>query len=44
MPSLLKAFGSAMETWIRLQTAYDIVRAQEREDQIEVERYEPHPA
>ena len=41
---LAKAFGSTTETWIRLQTAYDIARALEREDEIEVERYEPQPA
>ena len=41
---LAKAFGSTTETWIRLQTAYDIARAQEREGQIEIERYEPQPA
>ena len=38
---LAKAFGSTTETWIRLQAAYDIVQAQDREDQIEVERYVP---
>ena len=41
---LAKVFGSATETRIRLQTAYDIARALEREDGIEVERYEPQPA
>lgn len=41
---LAKAFGSTTETWIRLQTAYDIARALERENEIEVERYEPQPA
>ncbi|MYA28312.1 MAG: HigA family addiction module antidote protein [Nitrospira sp. SB0672_bin_25] len=41
---LAKAFGSTTETWIRLQTAYDIARAQERENQIEIERYESQPA
>ena len=41
---LAKAFGSTTETWIRLQAAYDIARALEREDEIEVERYEPQPA
>ena len=41
---LAKAFGSTTETWICLQTAYDIARALEREDEIEVERYEPQPA
>ncbi|MCY3822871.1 MAG: hypothetical protein OXG62_03255 [Nitrospinae bacterium] len=39
-----KAFGSRVETWIRLQTAYDIAQAQERKDEIEVERYAPQPA
>ncbi len=39
---LAKAFGSTTETWIRLQAAYDIAQAQDREDQIEVERYVPH--
>ncbi len=38
---LAKAFGSTTETWIRLQTAYDIAQAREREDEIEVQRYEP---
>ena len=38
---LAKAFGSTTETWIRLQAAYDIAQAQDREDQIEVERYVP---
>ncbi len=41
---LAKAFGSTTETWIRLQTAYDIAQALEREDEIKVERYEPQPA
>ena len=41
---LAKAFGSTTETWIRLQTAYDIAQALEREDEIEVKRYEPQPA
>ena len=41
---LAKAFGSTTETWIRLQTAYDVAQAQAREDEIDVERYEPQPA
>ena len=41
---LAKAFGSTTETWIRLQAAYDVAQAQAREDEIEVERYEPQPA
>ena len=40
---LAKAFSSTTETWIRLQAAYDVAQAQAREDEIEVERYEPHP-
>ena len=28
---LAKAFGSTTETWIRLQTAYDIARARKRD-------------
>ncbi len=40
---LAKAFGSTTKTWIRLQAAYDIAQAQAREDEIEVERYEPQP-
>ena len=39
-----KAFGSTTETWIRLQAAYDVAQAQAREDEIEIERYEPQPA
>lgn len=38
---LAKAFGSSTETWIRLQTAYDIARAHEREGQIAIRGYEP---
>ncbi len=41
---LAKAFGSTTETWIRLQTAYDVAQAQGREDEIQVERYQPQPA
>ena len=41
---LAKAFGSTTETWIRLQTAYDVVQAQAREDEIKVEPYAPQPA
>jgi len=41
---LAKAFGSTTETWIRLQAAYDVAQAQAREDEIQVERYEPQPA
>ena len=38
---LAKAFGSTTETWIRLQAAYDVAQAKAREQEIEVERYEP---
>ena len=31
-----KAFGGGAETWLRLQAAYDLARAIERTDQIEV--------
>lgn len=41
---LAKAFGSTTETWIRMQTAYDVVQAQAREDEIEIEPYDPQPA
>lgn len=41
---LAKAFGSTTETWIRLQAAYDIARAHQREDEIHVEPYEPQSA
>lgn len=41
---LAKAFGSTTETWIRLQTAYDVVQAQAREDEIEIDPYKPQPA
>ncbi len=41
---LEKAFAFTARTWIQLQAAYDIARAREREDEIEVERYhEPPP-
>ena len=40
---LSKAFGSTTETWIRLQAAYDVSQAQEREGEIQVERYQPQP-
>ena len=34
-----KAFGVSMETLLRMQMSYDIARAHEREDDIDVERY-----
>lgn len=41
---LAKAFGSTTETWIRLQAAYDIAKAVEQEDQIQLDRYRPQIA
>ncbi len=38
---LAKAFGSTTETWIRLQAAYDVAKAREQEDQIQLDRYRP---
>lgn len=38
---LSKAFGSTPEMWLRLQLAYDLAKAREREDQIKVSRYDP---
>ena len=38
---LAKAFGSTTETWIRLQAAYDVARAREQEDDIQLDRYCP---
>ncbi|MCE2467536.1 MAG: HigA family addiction module antidote protein [Caldilineaceae bacterium] len=35
---LAKAFGSTTESWMRLQAAYDVVQAQAREHEIEVDR------
>lgn len=36
---LSKAFGSTPETWLGLQTAYDLWQARERTASIEVERF-----
>ena len=38
---LAKAFGSTTETWIRLQAAYDVAKAREREEEIQLDRYRP---
>ena len=38
-----KAFGGGAETWLRLQTAYDLARAMKRADEIKVERLTPAP-
>ena len=36
---LSQAFGSAPETWLRLQMAYDLWQAREQAQQIKVERF-----
>lgn len=36
-----KAFGPKMDTLLRMQTAYEIAAARDREDEIEVKRYVP---
>lgn len=41
---LQKAFGASMEDLMRMQNAYDIARARERENEIEVARYVPAEA
>lgn len=41
---LSKAFGSTPETWVRMQAAFDLAVALQREKEIRVERYQPHPA
>ncbi len=38
---LSKAFGSSPETWLQMQMAYDIWRAREEADEIQVERFQP---
>lgn len=35
------AFGGGADTWLRLQTAYDLAPAREKVAQINVSRYEP---
>ena len=39
-----KAFGGGAETWYRLQAAYDLARAMERADEINVVRISPTAA
>ncbi len=41
---LEKAGWSTADHWLRLQTAYDLAQARRNQDQIKVERYEPHHA
>lgn len=36
---LSKAFGSTAETWLAMQTAFDLARARRRERTINVKRY-----
>src|SRR5258707_10072088 len=44
-----KAFGGGAETWLRLQMAYDLAEARQREGEIKVKRVvqrkldQPHP-
>ena len=38
---LEKAFGGTADSWVRMQTAYDLAQVRSRSDQIQVERYEP---
>ena len=35
------AFGGGADTWLRLQTAYDLAQAQGKAKRINVKRYEP---
>jgi addiction module HigA family antidote len=39
-----KAFGVDMDTLMRMQNSWNIVRTRRREKEIRVERYEPRPA
>ena len=41
---LSKAFGSSPETWLGLQTAYDLWQARERGSQLQVTRLAPASA
>lgn len=41
---LSKAFGSTPDTWLRMQTAFDLAAALKNSDQIRVERYKPRTA
>jgi len=36
---LEKAFGGSADTWLRMQAAYDLARARQHEDRIDVQRY-----
>jgi antitoxin HigA-1 len=37
---LEKAFGGTADSWLRMQTAYDLARVRATADQIDVDRYE----
>lgn len=41
---LEKMGWSSAGQWLRLQSAYDLARARQHEDQIDVKRYQPRPA
>ena len=41
---LSKAFGSTPETWVRMQSAYDLAAVLKHADGIRVDRYRPSPA
>ncbi len=36
---LEKAFGSTADTWLKMQTAYNLAQARKHEDDIQVRRY-----
>ncbi len=38
---LEKAFGSTADTWLKMQTAYNLAQARKHEDEINVTRYTP---
>ena len=41
---LEKAFGSSADMWLKLQTAFELARARQRQGEIEVSRYDPSSA
>ena len=43
-PRVEKAFGPKMDTLLRMQTAFEIAEARDREPNIKVKRYEAKPA
>lgn len=38
---LEKAFGGTADSWLRMQTAYELAHVRARTDQIHVDRYQP---